>query len=112
MGKARHGADHTGDGLLLIEGDLVDAKQVLGALTGQGQPHVEWVKCLSDGLQRLREPGIGAILLNLFLPDSAGIETFDKARAAAGQIPILVLCATTMKTSAGWRSNAARTITF
>jgi CheY-like chemotaxis protein len=82
------------DGLLLIEGDFADATQVLNALTGRGQPHVEGAHSLSEGLQRLKRPGIAAIFLNLFLPDSTGIETFDKTQAAAGHIPILVLCST------------------
>jgi diguanylate cyclase (GGDEF)-like protein/PAS domain S-box-containing protein len=84
--------DNATNGLLLIEGDLADATKVLEALTKPGQPHVEWVKTLSEGLQRLKQSGISGILLNLYLPDSRGIDTFDQAYAAAGGIPILVLC--------------------
>ena len=65
---------------------------MLELLSSQAGPHVEWAKSLSEGLQRIEQPGIAAILLNLFLPDSSGIETVDKALAAAGHIPILVLC--------------------
>ena len=36
---------------------------------------------------------IGAVLLDLFLPDSAGLETFDRLFHAAPQIPILILTA-------------------
>jgi diguanylate cyclase (GGDEF)-like protein/PAS domain S-box-containing protein len=36
---------------------------------------------------------VTGIILNLFLPDSSGIGTFDKVSAAAEHIPILVLCA-------------------
>jgi diguanylate cyclase (GGDEF)-like protein/PAS domain S-box-containing protein len=36
---------------------------------------------------------IGAVLLDLFLPDSAGMETFDRLYHAAPQIPILILTA-------------------
>ena len=86
--------DNTTNGLLLIEGDLADATKVLEALTKPGQPHIEWVKSLSEGLQRLKQSGIAGILLNLYLPDSRGIDTFDQANAAAGGIPILVLCGT------------------
>jgi diguanylate cyclase (GGDEF)-like protein/PAS domain S-box-containing protein len=78
--------------LLLIEGDAGDAAKVFQGLTKPGTPNLEWVKNLSHGLQRLKQSGIAAILLNLFLPDSRGIETFDKTLAAACQIPILVLC--------------------
>jgi diguanylate cyclase (GGDEF)-like protein/PAS domain S-box-containing protein len=84
--------DTTRAGLLLIEGDPADATKVLRALTRPGEPHVECVQSLADGLRRLEQPGVVAILLNLFLPDSKGIETFDKVLAAARHIPILVLC--------------------
>jgi diguanylate cyclase (GGDEF)-like protein/PAS domain S-box-containing protein len=84
--------DTTSGELLLIEGDPIDATKVLRALSRHGQPHVECVQCLSEGLERLERPGVVAILLNLFLPDSKGIETFDRILAAAGHVPILVLC--------------------
>jgi PAS domain S-box-containing protein len=84
--------DTTSGELLLIEGDPVDATTVLRALSRHGQPDVECVQCLSEGLERLERPGVVAILLNLFLPDSKGIETLDKVLAAAGHVPILVLC--------------------
>jgi diguanylate cyclase (GGDEF)-like protein/PAS domain S-box-containing protein len=90
--EGSHLRDDVRERLLLIEGDPADATQVLEALTRQGQTHVEWVKSLSEGLQRLTQPGIVAILLNLFLPDSEGIDTYDKTLAAAAHIPILVLC--------------------
>src|SRR6185369_11027579 len=63
------------------------------ALAGQGQPPVEWTQCLADGLQRVKRRGVAGIILNLFLPDSSGIETLDKVSAAAVHVPILVLCA-------------------
>jgi CheY-like chemotaxis protein len=85
--------DNTGDVVLLIEGDPRNASTVLEALAGQGQPPVEWAQCLADGLQRVKRGGVTAIILNLFLPDSHGIETFDRASAVAGHIPILALCA-------------------
>jgi diguanylate cyclase (GGDEF)-like protein/PAS domain S-box-containing protein len=86
-------SDDTSDVLLLIEGDPRNASTVLEALAGQGQPPVEWAQSLADGLQRVKRQGVTAIILNLFLPDSSGIETFDKASAVAEHIPILVLCA-------------------
>jgi diguanylate cyclase (GGDEF)-like protein/PAS domain S-box-containing protein len=86
-------ADNSGDVLLLIEGDPRNASTVLEALAGQGQPPVEWAQCLADGLQRVKRRGVMGIILNLFLPDSSGIETLDKVSAAAAHVPILVLCA-------------------
>jgi diguanylate cyclase (GGDEF)-like protein/PAS domain S-box-containing protein len=53
--------------------------------------NVEWVRHLSDGLARLSDKGIAAVLLNLSVPDSQGIATFDKLHGVASDIPILVL---------------------
>ena len=50
---------------------------------------VEWVRRCSEGLERL--DGIEAILVDLYLPDSRGIDTFDRLFRAAPKIPILVL---------------------
>ena len=79
----------TGDAVLLIESNARVAKKVLKALTPPRQ--TEWVTSLEQGLERLQRPGIAAILLNLSLPDSEGIDTFIKAQAAARHVPILVL---------------------
>src|SRR5882724_725424 len=80
------------EGLLLIESDFADATRVLQVLIRPGQHDVEWVKNLTEGLNRLQHNGITGILLDLNLPDSRGIETLDKTLAAAGNIPILALC--------------------
>jgi diguanylate cyclase (GGDEF)-like protein/PAS domain S-box-containing protein len=79
--------------ILLIENDPAAATEIRAALTaGGGVPfEVEWVRQLSDGLERLNEKGIAAVLLELSLPDSGGIETFDKLFTAAPDIPILIL---------------------
>jgi diguanylate cyclase (GGDEF)-like protein/PAS domain S-box-containing protein len=52
---------------------------------------VEWVRQLSQGLERLSKKGIAAVLLELLLPDSQGMETFDKLFTAAPDVPILIL---------------------
>jgi len=79
--------------ILLIENDPAAATEIRAALTaGGGVPfEVEWVRQLSDGLERLNEKGIAAVLLELSLPDSGGIETFDKLFTAAPDVPILIL---------------------
>ena len=88
--------------ILLIQDDPSDAKAVREALTNSsdGPFKVEWVRRCSEGLERLTEgteqqgtDGIAAVLVDLFLPDSHGIETFDRLFRAAPQIPILVLSA-------------------
>jgi len=79
--------------ILLIESDPVAANEIRTALAaaGDGSFNVEWVRQLSEGLERLSKKGIAAVLLALSLPDSQGIETFDKVFVAAPDIPILIL---------------------
>ena len=87
--------------ILLIEDDPSDARTVREALinSSDGSLRVEWVGRCSLGLERVAEEGrpgtdgIAAILLDLFLPDSRGIETFDRLFRAAPHTPILVLSA-------------------
>jgi PAS domain S-box-containing protein len=85
--------------ILLIQDDPVDAWIVQAALTNSsdGQFQVEWVRSCSEGLERLAAKGtpksarIAAVLVELFLPDGQGIETFDRLFFAAPHVPILVL---------------------
>jgi len=79
--------------ILLIESDQAPANEVRAALAeaGSGSFEVEWVRTLSEGLERLSGKGIDAVLLELSLPDGQGIVTFDKVFAAAPEVPILIL---------------------
>jgi diguanylate cyclase (GGDEF)-like protein/PAS domain S-box-containing protein len=79
--------------ILLIENDPAAADKIRAALAaaGSGLFDVEWVRQLSEGLERLSKRGIDAVLLELSLPDSHGIETFDKLFAIAPDVPILIL---------------------
>jgi len=79
--------------ILLIENDPAAADAIRAALAGSGGSSfdVEWVRQLSEGLACLSKGGIDAVLLELSLPDSHGIETFDKLFSAAPDVPILVL---------------------
>src|SRR5205807_41225 len=79
--------------LLLIEGDPADAKVIQAALADvrYGPFDVESARQLSDAYERLGKEGIAAALVDLFLPDSEGIETFNKLLLAAPHVPILVL---------------------
>lgn len=70
--------------------------------SSDGAFQVEWVTLCSAGLKRLAEEGkpggqtvdpIAAVLVDLFLPDSRGIDTFDRLFQLAPEIPILVLSA-------------------
>jgi PAS domain S-box-containing protein len=49
---------------------------------------------LSEGLDHLGEDGLDIILLDLKLPDSQGIETFDKVYTRTQNVPIIVLTVT------------------
>lgn len=55
--------------------------------------NIERVDRLSKGLDRLAADGIDAILLDLGLPDSQGLSTFEKIYAATKHVPILILTA-------------------
>jgi diguanylate cyclase (GGDEF)-like protein/PAS domain S-box-containing protein len=79
--------------ILLIHNDPAAADKIRAALAaaGRGSFDVEWVRRLSEGLARLSKKGIDAVLLELSLPDSHGIETFDKLFLAAPDVPILIL---------------------
>src|ERR1700674_2393046 len=79
--------------ILLIQNDPAAADRIRAALAaaGSGSFDVEWVRQLSEGLARLSKRGVDAVLLELSLPDSHGIETFDKLFAAVPDVPILIL---------------------
>jgi len=78
--------------ILLIQDEVPAAKVILNALTGSGESmfDVEWARCCTEGLERLT--GSAAILVDLSLPDSRGIDTFDRLFKVAPEIPILILC--------------------
>src|SRR5450759_5612253 len=85
--------------ILLIQADPSDAAAVRETMSNSidGLFKVEWLRGCTVGLERLareanqRGNRIAAILVDLFLPDSHGIETFDKIFHVAPQIPILIL---------------------
>jgi diguanylate cyclase (GGDEF)-like protein/PAS domain S-box-containing protein len=77
--------------ILLVQNDWGAAKAVVGALTQYSDAafQVEWVGSCSEALERL--DGVAAILVDLDLPDSHGIDTFERLFRAAPGIPILIL---------------------
>src|SRR5882672_10292520 len=79
--------------ILLIENDPASANAIQAALADSttGPFDVDWVRQLSEGLAHLKDKGIAAVLLNLSLPDSHGIGTFEKLHRVALNTPILVL---------------------
>ena len=90
--------------ILLIQADSTAAASIQRALihSDDGPFKVDWVRTHAEGLARLvglgkqrgnAPNGIAAVLVDLFLPDSEGIETFDRLFAVAPQIPLLILVA-------------------
>ena len=79
--------------VLLVEDNPGDALliRVMLAKVGDSQVTLERAERLSDALKRLDQGGISAVLLDLSLPDSQGLETFNRIYERAPQIPILVL---------------------
>jgi two-component system sensor histidine kinase/response regulator len=79
--------------VLLVEDNPGDARLVRESLAdSNGQRFdVETADRLASALRRLSAGGIDAVLLDLALPDSKGLETFDRTREQAPAIPIIVL---------------------
>ena len=84
---------HHAGPVLVITNDSRDAGVIRQSLAGAGLQSfdVERVCTLSDGIERLKKLNILALILDLSLPDSQGIETFDKVAMVAPEVPILVL---------------------
>ena len=79
--------------VLLIEDNPGDAVLVQTQLMdfAPGQFDISVADRLSRAQHALKEKSFAAILLDLTLPDSAGVETLSRIKAAAPQVPIIVL---------------------
>jgi diguanylate cyclase (GGDEF)-like protein/PAS domain S-box-containing protein len=79
--------------ILIISDCLSDVHSLREALcrARDGPFDIETVTLLSAGVERLEKDDIDAILVDLSLPDSQGIDTFDQLFAAARHTPILTL---------------------
>ena len=78
--------------ILLVEdnpGDVLLIQETLG--DRHGEFALESVERLAAALERLRTGGIHVVLLDLTLPDSAGLSTFTAVRTNAPDVPIVVL---------------------
>ena len=78
--------------ILLVEDSLADAVLTQRALEGGDGARfaLTVARTLGEGIDRLAQ-GFDAILLDLTLPDSLGPETVTRMRAAARELPIVVL---------------------
>ena len=79
--------------ILLIEDNELDAVLVSEMLSRARGLSARIVRCdrLGAGLVHVAGGGVDLILLDLSLPDSRGLETFDQVRAAAPDIPLIVM---------------------
>ncbi|HEX8199855.1 MAG TPA: response regulator [Isosphaeraceae bacterium] len=79
--------------VLLIEDNPGDAVLVREALADDPSCRFRLVQaeCLAAGLQRLEAEPVDAVLMDLWLPDSRGLATFDALHARAARVPIVVL---------------------
>jgi diguanylate cyclase (GGDEF)-like protein/PAS domain S-box-containing protein len=80
---------------VLIISPSADDVRVLEQALGNahdGPFDVESAGALEDGVQRVQQGGIDAILVDLTLPDAQGLPCFDRLFGVAPHTPILTLC--------------------
>jgi len=81
--------------VLVIEDDPDDAALIQHYLRQPGSPEARLeVDCaggLAEGIRRLKEESYDAVLIDLMLPDSHGIQTFLELQKGRGDVPILVM---------------------
>ncbi len=80
--------------LLLLEDDEADACSVMEILQQSDDPllcQITHVQRLSTALELLSQTQFEAVLLDLFLPDSQGLETLIRVQKTAPNLPIIVL---------------------
>lgn len=79
--------------ILLIEDNPEDTEMIREMLTEiMDEPfELNCARALSSGLERIAEEGVDLVLLDLFLPNSQGLDTFVYLTAQAPDIPIIVL---------------------
>ncbi len=79
--------------VLLVEAESEGPSSVEEMISrlSDGEIHLERAGQLTYALERLSQGGIDLILLDLTLPDSQGIVTFERAYAFAPDVPVVVL---------------------
>lgn len=79
--------------VLVVEDDAIYANLLKAALSGETARifQVEWAETLQAGLAHLANSSTDVVLLDLFLPDSNGLDTFERVRMHAPEVPIVVL---------------------
>jgi len=78
--------------ILAIEDNSGDVRLIRSLLAEVGFGfEMDDVDSLARGLDLLRQEEVQIVLLDLHLPDSEGLDTLDAVRAAAPEIPVVVL---------------------
>jgi len=79
--------------LLLVEDNPADVDMIRELLSEPGPIRFEMESAsrLGHAIERVQSGGIDVVLLDLGLPDSQGLDTFDRMRNAAPDLPIVVL---------------------
>ena len=79
--------------VLLVEDNPIHARLLQGLHSDRSDPAfaVEAVDPLEAGIQRLSIDSFDAVLLDLVLPDSQEMATFERVKEAAPDMPVLVL---------------------
>jgi DNA-binding response OmpR family regulator len=79
--------------VLLVEDNPEHARLVQTYLDRSGQVSFGLLHAdtLAAGLERLNSGGVDVVLLDLTLPDSAGLETFRAVQVRANGVPVVIL---------------------
>ncbi len=82
--------------ILLVEDNPGDARLLHEMVRGVESPTMEFrhAERLARALSRLEEEDFDLVLLDLGLPDSNGIDTFDRLHAQEPHVPVVVLTGT------------------
>jgi signal transduction histidine kinase len=77
--------------VLLVEDEPVDAELVRRSLAEQhAEVSLEHVRTLQAGIDRLAKGDVDALLLDLNLPDSRGLDTLERLREHDAAVPVVV----------------------
>jgi PAS domain S-box-containing protein len=79
--------------VLLVESDLIFAREVRGSLSALKGCRIELrvSENLNDATERLKGHRYDAVLLDLFLSDSSGISTFVNVHSQVSNLPVIIL---------------------
>ncbi len=86
--------------VLLIEDDLIDQEYFRRIIKRTNQVEVTIANCLQDGIELLRDQPFDAVLFDLGLPDSFGIDTVKRMTEEFCNLPLIVLTGSVDKQTA------------